>query len=158
MKVEGEKARVGESRKVKELTGYRALLSVDPGFIATGQGADAFVSGGDGDDTDKRNEEREGGADVPPAENYTEVIGVPGEEHLQLRLAIEKSRESSRLTTDVHVTSISSHIHSHIVHAVIHMRMIHCESECYNNLYMIESIDISEVYGNSSLRRSVRFQ
>ncbi|TGO18144.1 hypothetical protein BTUL_0012g00890 [Botrytis tulipae] len=150
MKVEGGKARMGRVEK--------ALLSVDPGFIATGQGADAFVSGGDGDDANKGDEEGEGGADVPPAENYTEIVRVPGEEHLQLRLAIEKSRESSRLTTDVHVTSISSHIHSHIVHAVIHMRVIHCESECYVNLYIIESIDIDEVYGSSSLRRSVRFQ
>ncbi|TGO42703.1 hypothetical protein BHYA_0006g01060 [Botrytis hyacinthi] len=76
MKVEGGKARMGESRKVRELTGYRALLSVDPGFIATGQGADAFVSGGDGDDANEGNEEGEGGADVPPAENYTQVKSI----------------------------------------------------------------------------------
>lgn len=121
-------------------SGYGTLLSVDPGFIAAGEGANAFVSGGDGDDAKEGKEEREGGADVPPAEDYTEVGCVPGEEH-------------------VHVTSISSHVHSHIVHAVIHVRMIHCEFG-YDavRLWVIELIGVDAVDGNSSLRRSVRFQ
>lgn len=148
-----------DSRRGRPLTGYGTLLSVDPGFIAAGEGANAFVSGGDGDDAKEGKEEREGGADVPPAEDYTEVGCVPGEEHLQSRLESQKSRGLRRVKTDVHVTSISSHVHSHIVHAVIHVRMIHCEFG-YDavRLWVIELIGVDAVDGNSSLRRSVRFQ
>ncbi|TGO91659.1 hypothetical protein BPOR_0021g00040 [Botrytis porri] len=149
MKVEGGQARmrVGKS-----------LLSVDPGFIATGQLANAFVSGGDGDDANERNEEGEGGSDVPPAEDYTEIFGVPGEEHLQLGLVIEKSRKCRRVKTHVHGTLIASHIHPHTMHAVIHMRMIHCEFQRYSILYIIELIAINEGDGDSSSRGSVRVQ
>ncbi|KAM0137688.1 hypothetical protein ACHAP3_003917 [Botrytis cinerea] len=82
-----------DSRRGRPLTGYGTLLSVDPGFIAAGEGANAFVSGGDGDDAKEGKEEREGGADVPPAEDYTEVGCVPGEEHLQSRLESQSEVE-----------------------------------------------------------------
>lgn len=72
------------------------MLFVDPCFVAAGQRANAFVSGRDGDDANEGKEEGEGGADVPPAEDDTEVGGVPGEEHLQLRLVSDCEIERAK--------------------------------------------------------------
>lgn len=66
-------------------------------------------------------------------------------------LVIEGSGEWSGLKTNVHVASISSHTHTHIMHAVIHMWMIHFEYRCY---VAIEMIVIGKVDGKPGLNES----
>ena len=43
---------------------------------------DTLIASCEDCNADEGDEEREGGADVPPVENYAEVCGVPCEEHL----------------------------------------------------------------------------
>jgi hypothetical protein len=67
------------------LTGGIELAVGNPALEAAGYGSEAFVTGGEGE------EEAGRAADVPPAEDDTEVGGVPGEQHLRAddRLALE---------------------------------------------------------------------
>lgn len=80
MKVEGR----GRGRwHARALTCDGALLFLDPRFVAASERANRFVAGGDGDHAEQRDDEGEGGADVPPAEDDAQVGCVPGEEHLR---------------------------------------------------------------------------
>lgn len=44
--------------------------------------SDPFIACGEDDDGDEGHEEREGAGDAPLAEDYAEVFGGPGENHL----------------------------------------------------------------------------
>lgn len=46
--------------------------------------SDGFVAGTNGDDGDEGEDEVEGGADVPLAEDDAKVLGAPCEEHLRI--------------------------------------------------------------------------
>jgi hypothetical protein len=73
------------------LTGGIELAVGNPALEAAGYGSEAFVTGGEGHDGEEGEEEAGRAADVPPAEDDTEVGGVPGEQHLRAddRLALE---------------------------------------------------------------------
>jgi len=57
----------------------------DEGLVAAGGRAQCFVERGDGYDREEGDYQASCGADVPPAEDYAEVLCVPGEEHLQFQ-------------------------------------------------------------------------
>lgn len=65
------------------LTGYGADALIEGFFVATRKGAEGFVAYGEEDYCDEGEDEGGGRADVPLSEDDAEVLGVPGEEHLE---------------------------------------------------------------------------
>lgn len=66
----------------KKLTGESLDSGIELGLERTRRGAQSFIAHADEDDGDEGNEKRRRGANVPLAEDNTEVIGIPCEEHL----------------------------------------------------------------------------
>jgi hypothetical protein len=63
-------------------TGHFLLSLRNPSLVASGHGSYGFISGCQSDDGKEGEDQPGRGADVPPAEDDTQVVGVPGEEHL----------------------------------------------------------------------------
>lgn len=70
--------RMGETR-----TANIRLAACNPALEAAGEGPEAFVTGGQGDDGDEGEEEAGCGPDVPPLEDDAEFRGIPRKEHLR---------------------------------------------------------------------------
>lgn len=64
-----------------------AFLSV--GFVSSTCASQSFVEGGNCNDCEEGEDEAGGGIYVPPFKDYTEVLGVPGEQHLYIVLVIK---------------------------------------------------------------------
>ena len=100
---------VGEGEGVQEaLTRQFIRIFLTANLVSSRRFPDGLVACGEKGDGDKGNKKREDVSDPPPVEDYAQVRGVPGEEH-------------------VHVARGLVHVHSAVVHArhtVVHMAVI----------------------------------
>lgn len=97
------------------------------GLVPPGCLADGLVAGGEQNDADKRDDQRERAADVPAAEDDAEVGCVPGEQHLCWCQpgGLELCNLEIGSAAYVHVALVAVIHAGHARHVVVHMTVIH---------------------------------
>ena len=100
------------------------------GFVTAGYLPDGLIAGSEGDYGHQRPDQRWSAGDVPLPKYNAEVLGVPGEQHLDWRRAVlaEAGCAKGEVLTNIHAATIAGAV-VHI--AMVHMRMIHAEGYWY---------------------------
>ena len=101
------------------------------GFVAAGYLPDGLIAGSEGDYGHQRPDQRWGAGDVPLPKYNAEVLGVPGEQHLDWRRAVlaEAGCARGEVLTNIHAATMAGAVvHIAMVHLrMIHVRVIHAE-------------------------------